>query len=134
MFDLTERNENSWIYYLFNFKAHPMETSSGILVPSETRTLFYDTIKPFLDARSFTVRVRTDQPAGTYTLAINAEDFDLPVSLAVGDDIYFDALSVGKNFSVDGRTYSLFLKNELLNDINPNDKYVVELRLNIAEQ
>ena len=134
VFDLTERNENSWIYYLFNFKAHPMETSSGILVPSETRTLFYDTIKPFLDARSFTVRVRTDQPAGTYTLAINAEDFDLPVSLAVGDDIYFDALSVGKNFSVDGRTYSLFLKNELLNDINPNDKYVVELRLNIAEQ
>ena len=135
VFDLTERTEKSWLFFSFN--ASRDGQIHIIYVPREghpSKTLFYDSIKPFLGARSFTARVKADQPAGTYTLAINAQDFDLPVSLAVGDDIYPDALSVGKSFSVNGRTYSLSFENELINDAHPNDQYVVALRLNIAEQ
>ena len=134
VFDLTERTEESGIWFSYN--ASRDGQIKIIYVPWEnhpSKTLFYDSINPFLGARSFTVRVKDDQPAGTYTLAVNAQDFDPPVSLAVGDDLYPDALSVGKSFSINGRTYSLSLEKELINDLNPNDKYIVALRLTIAE-
>lgn len=134
VFDLTERTEKSGIWFSRN--ASRDGQIRIIYVPREnhpSQTLFYDSIGPFLDARSFTVRVKDDQPPGTYTLAVNAQDFDRPVSLAVGDDIRPDALAVGKSVSVDGRTYSLSLEKELINDLNPNDKYIVALHLTIAE-
>ena len=68
-------------------------------------------MKAFSGARSYTVRVREGQPPGTYRLAANAADFSSSMSLAVGDAVYTDVLSVGRSFTIGNTVYSLGLDN-----------------------
>ena len=104
VFDLTERTEKScfefWVMTNVNCWISGMESDTII-----------DNMKAFSGARSYTVRVREGQPPGTYRLAANAADFSSSMSLAVGDAVYTDVLSVGRSFTIGNTVYSLGLDN-----------------------
>ena len=105
VFDLTERTEDS------SFRFNEMANLLIYFVPGDKRDSMIDNMKAFSGARSYTVQVRKDQAPGTYRLAANAADFTVPVSLAVGEEVYTDVLSVGKSFSIGNTVYSLGLDN-----------------------
>ena len=108
VFDLTERTEDSRSWFTMNVEVRFAASKNIIEGPEATRLLFND-LESFLGAHSYTVRVRDDQPAGTYLLGTQADKFDSPVSIEIGGTVYPDALSAGKNFSAGNRVYALSL-------------------------
>ena len=110
VFDLTERTEKS------SFSFFPHSESSYRLPANGQPHALLDHFAPFEGAHSYTVRVKEDQEPGEYLLADDAADFNSVVSLVIGDDVHIpDALSLGKEATVDGRIYSLALnKNKTL--------------------
>lgn len=80
-------------------------------------------IKAFSGAGGFTVRVRENQPAGTYKLAADAADFASPMSLTIGGVTRPDALSLGKSITVDNAVYTLELLKKVDIDVNSQSAY-----------
>ena len=108
VFDLTERTEDSRSWFHMNVEVRFDAIRNLIEGPEATRLLFND-LESFLGAHSYTVRVRDDQPPGTYLLGTQADKFDTPVSLEIGGTVYPDALMIGKPLSVGNRVYTLVL-------------------------
>ena len=108
VFDLTERTEDSRSWFHMNVEVRFDAIRNLIEGPEATRLLFND-LASFLGAHSYTVRIRDDQPSGTYLLGTQADKFDSPVSLVIDGAVYPDALSIGKSFSAGNRVYTLVL-------------------------
>ena len=106
VFDLTERTGES--VFGFNYMANLLI----YYIPGNKTDTIIDDMKAFIGARSYAIQVRKDQAPGAYRLAANASDFTSPVSLTVGEEVFTDALSVGKSFSIGDTVYSLGLDNE----------------------
>lgn len=108
VFDLTERTEDSrsWFNMTAEVKFGAMK---NFIEGSEATRLLFNDLASFLGAHSYTVRVRDDQPAGTYLLGTQADKFDSAVSLVIGDKVYPDALVIGKSLFVENRAYTLIL-------------------------
>ena len=110
VFDLTERMESSEMWFNLHISSE-LSFSAYLNViegPTPTRLLFYD-LASFFGAHRYTVRVRGDQPPGTYLLGGRADKFDSAVSLVIGDTVYPDALTVGKKVSIGNTVYTLSL-------------------------
>ena len=69
----------------------------------------------YLDARSFTVTVKTDQAAGTYKLASGAAAFNKTVSVKTATGSALGTLTVGGSFANGGYTYGLAVDGGILN-------------------
>ena len=110
VFDLTERTETSEMWFYLRISAEvSFNTSMNIIEgATPTRMLYYD-LASFFGAHSYTVRVGEDQPPGTYLLGGRADGFDSAVSLAIGDTVYHDVLTVGKEVSFGNTVYALSL-------------------------
>lgn len=104
--DLTGRTESSTIYYTSLVGDFVYIVNDPISFPLIER------LKDFAGARSYTIRIKEDQAPGVYNLAGDAEDFTTPFSLAVGDTVYPDALSVENSFSAGDRTCFLALQKK----------------------
>ena len=105
IFDLTERTEEN-------------NPESKYIISQKTyRSIFdrhIDNMKAFSGARSYTVRVKDDQPAGTYKLAGNAEGFSASMHLQVGNNYAYSVLAVGKHFIKNQKRYSLSIQDNTL--------------------
>ena len=131
VFDLTERTEDSRSRFGMNVEVRFDAGKNIIEGPGATRLLFND-LASFLGAHSYSVRVRDDQPAGTYPLGTQADKFDSAVSIMIGDTVYRDALSVGKSFSAGNRAYTLVLDYwESRNGGYPTNREVRTLMLKV---
>ncbi len=108
VFDLTGRTEDTRSWFNMRVEVNFDAVKNIVEGPEATRLLFND-LESFLGAHSYTIRVRDDQPAGTYLLGTQADKFDSPVSIEIGGTVYPDALSAGKNFSAGNRVYALSL-------------------------
>ena len=106
VFDLTERTGDS--KFGFDCMADNLIYSISDSNPSP----LVDNMNAFSGAHSYAVRVKPDQAAGTYKLAGKADGFASPLSLAVGDTLYPDALTVGNSFSIENTIYSLSLDRD----------------------
>ena len=134
VFDLTERTEDSRSWFNMTAEVIFGAMKNFIEGPEATRLLFND-LASFLGAHSYTVRVRVDQPAGTYLLGTQADKFDSAVSLVIGDKIHRDALVIGKPFSIGNRVYTLVLDYwESQNDGYLTNYEVRTLMLKVDEQ
>lgn len=134
VFDLTERTETSLSRFNYRVEVVFSAFNNGIGEGPVTRLLFND-INSFLGAHSYTVRVRDDQPPGTYLLGTQADKFDSAVSLMVGDKFYPDALSAGKSFSIGNRVYTLSLDDrESRNSSYLTNHEVRTLMLKVGEK
>ena len=82
VFDLTERTPESsfMFYYETSLQKYDVQDSD----PPHT---IIDNYRPFNEAGKYTVRVREDQPPGDYMLLGNAENFNSPVTLRIGDTV-----------------------------------------------
>ncbi len=105
MFDLTERTGKN------NFSFNYMTNRFIYYVTGNEFDTMIDNMKAFCGARSYAVKIRDDQAPGTYRLAANASGFSSPISLVIGEEVYSDVLSVGKNYSIGDTVYSLGLDN-----------------------
>ena len=106
VFDLTERTGDS------RFGFDRMADDLIYLISDTEPCPPVDDMKAFSGAHSYAVRIKPDQAAGEYKLAGKADGVAFSLSLAVGDTLYPDALTVGGCFSVENRTYSLSLDRE----------------------
>ena len=108
VFDLTERTETS--LSRFNYRAEvAFSALNNIIGEGPVTRLLFNDLASFLGAHGYAVRVRDDQPPGTYLLGTQADKFDAPVSLEIGGKVYPDALMIGKPFSAGNRVYTLSL-------------------------
>ena len=102
VFDLTERTgENSFSFYC---EAEPYIYSVEETDPSQP---LIDDMDLFSGADNYSIRVREDQEPGTYMLAGNATGFKLPVSIEVGNMVYFKSLSIGRSYTLKNKVFSL---------------------------
>ncbi len=104
--DLTGRTESSTFYY------PSLVGDFGYIVDDPISFPLIERLKDFAGARSYTIRIKEDQAPGFYNLAGDAEDFTTPFSLAVGDTVYPDALTVGKKIPAGDRTCFLALQKK----------------------
>lgn len=104
--DLTGRTESSTFYY-------PSLVGDFVYIVKDPMSYpLIERLKDFAGARSYTIRIKEDQAPGVYNLAGDAEDFTTPFSLAVGDTVYTDALTVGKKIPAGDRTCFLALQKK----------------------
>lgn len=108
VFDLTERTEDSRSWFTLIVEVGFSAVKNIVEGPEATRLLFND-LASFLGAHSYAIRVRDDQEPGTYLLGTQADRFDSPVSIVIGDKVYPDALAVGKKLIVGDMCYTLSL-------------------------
>ena len=106
VFDLTDRTGDGRFGFDYSADDFIYSISGAASCP------LVDDLKAFGGARSYAVRVRPDQAAGTYKLAGKAAGFASSLSLAAGDTVYPGALASGKSFSAGNRTYSLSLDQD----------------------
>lgn len=123
--DLTGRTESSTFFY-------PALVGDFVYIVNDP--IYYPLIESFNDfagARSYTIRIKEDQAPGIYNLAGDAEDFTAPFSLAVGDTVYPDALTVGEEFSAGDRTCFLALQKKNKSPLG-DATYVLALMIEAA--
>ena len=101
VFDLTARTGTS--DFSFSCEAEPYSYS----VPDNFNQPLIDDMELFSGADNYTVLVREDQVQGKYRLAGNATGFKSPLSIEVGNMVYFKALSVGKSYTLKNKVFSL---------------------------
>ena len=118
IFDLTDRTEDT----AFNVDGSSVEGTKYDYAVSHCDYLIQN-MKAFSGARNYTVRVRQNQPSGSYKLAGNAAGFNTKVTLEVSDtsilndsqshpDVYSKALSIGKSYQAGNKVYVLHLTKD----------------------
>ena len=58
------------------------------------------------EAHSIMIQIREIQSPGEYILSVDADHFDSPLTLKIGNKVYRKTLSIGKNYSVNENDYT----------------------------
>lgn len=117
VFDLTDRTEDT----SFHVDGSSVEGTKYDYAVSNCDYLIQN-MKAFSGARNYTVRVKQNQPSGSYKLAGNAAGFSTKVTLEVSStglndsqsrpDVYSKALSIGKSYQAGNKVYVLHLTKD----------------------
>ena len=107
-FDLTESDKSADpAGYFIAATSSSMARSTQPPRTDSSTTPLVSNMKAFLGAQSYTIHVRENQAAGMYFLAGGSADFDIPVSLLVGEKRASRKLSIGQSFSRNRSSYIL---------------------------
>lgn len=109
VFDLTERTKESLSRFNCRVEVTFAASNNKVEGPGDITKFLFNDIDSFIGAHGYTVRVRSDQEPGIYTLGPRAEKYSGPTSLVIGDKVYPNALPLGKSFSSGNKVYTLSL-------------------------